>query len=85
MEEWVETYQSENERLWHGYDRLKELDFVVLDNSVRESTVGQLRGHTSEDKFKIFDEATKCGFKVCPPAVLICFVKLLLRFYTNLE
>ena len=46
------------------YERLKELDLVIMDNSVRESTVGQLRGHTAEDKFKIYEEARKCGFKV---------------------
>ena len=25
---------------------LQEVDLIVLDNSIRESTVGQLRGHT---------------------------------------
>ena len=25
---------------------LREVDLIVLDNSIRESTVGQLRGHT---------------------------------------
>ena len=42
---------------------LKELDLVVLDNSIRESTVGQLRGHTLENKWKIYDEVKTCGFK----------------------
>ena len=46
------------------YERLKELDLVIMDNSVRESTVGQLRGHTAEDKLKIYQEARKCGFTV---------------------
>ena len=64
MDEWVEAYQSENQRVWDSYDRLKELDLVILDNSVRESTVGQLKSHTADDKFKIFEEAAKCGFKV---------------------
>ena len=41
---------------------LQELDFVVLDNSIRETTVGQLRGHTLENKIKIYQEAKKCGF-----------------------
>ena len=36
--------------------RLKELDLFVLDNSIRETTVGQLRGHTLEDKWAIYDE-----------------------------
>ena len=43
--------------------RLRKLDLFVLDNSIRESTVGQLRGHTLENKFKIFEEVKKCGFK----------------------
>ena len=42
---------------------LKNLDCFVLDNSIRESTVGQLRGHTLENKLAIFDEVKKCGFK----------------------
>lgn len=43
--------------------RLKELDLIVVDNSLRESTVGQLRGHTLENKWKIYNEVKKCGFK----------------------
>jgi len=35
----------------------------VLDNSLRESTVGQVRGHTLSDKFEIYDEAQRCGFR----------------------
>ena len=35
---------------------LRELDLFVLDNSLRESTVGQLRGHTLESKWEIFDQ-----------------------------
>ena len=65
MNEWVQAHQVDNQRVIDGCSRLKDLDLVVLDNSVRESTVGQLRGHTPEDKFKIFEEAERCGFKVC--------------------
>ena len=43
--------------------RLKDLDLIVLDNSLRESTVGQLRGHTLENKRRIYDEVRKCGFQ----------------------
>ena len=43
--------------------RLKDVDFFVLDNSIRESTVGALRGHTLENKWKIYKEVKKCGFK----------------------
>ena len=42
---------------------LKNLDCFVLDNSLRESTVGQLRGHTIENKWKIYNEVKKCGLK----------------------
>ena len=35
---------------------LKEMDLFVLDNSLRESTVGQLRGHTIEDKWEIYEQ-----------------------------
>ncbi|XP_052271762.1 uncharacterized protein LOC127872468 [Dreissena polymorpha] len=41
----------------------QDLDLFVLDNSIRESTVGQLRGHTIKDKWEIFNEITKCGFR----------------------
>ena len=44
-------------------ERLKNLDIFVLDNSLRESTVGQLRSHTLENKIKIYEEVKKCGFK----------------------
>ena len=39
--------------------RLKNLDLFILDNSIRESTVGQLRSHTVENKKAIFAEVTK--------------------------
>ena len=42
---------------------LRKLDCFVLDNSLRESTVGQLRGHTLENKWKIYEEVKRCGFK----------------------
>ena len=35
---------------------LKEMGLFVLDNSLRESTVGQLRGHTIENKWKIYQQ-----------------------------
>ena len=39
------------------------MDFFVLDNSICETTVGQLRGHTPENKIKIYQETKKCGFE----------------------
>ena len=44
-------------------ESLKTLDCFVMDNSLRESTVGQLRGHTLENKLKIYEEVKKCDFK----------------------
>ena len=37
---------------------LRGMDVFVLDNSLRESTVGQLRGHTIENKWKIYEQVT---------------------------
>ena len=36
--------------------KLRNSKLFVLDNSLRESTVGQLRGHTPENKWKIYEE-----------------------------
>lgn len=44
-------------------ERLKNLDFFLLDNSIRESTVGQFRGHTLENKIAILEEVKKTGAK----------------------
>ena len=41
---------------------LKEMELFVLDNSLRESTVGQLRGHTIENKWKIYEQVTFFNF-----------------------
>ena len=62
---WVDSFRSEEARQIAKYDRLKELDLFVLDNSIRETSIGQLKGHTAEDKFRIYEESAKCGFKVC--------------------
>ena len=40
--------------------RLRGLKLFILDNSVRESTVAQIRGHTSADKFQILDLIKSC-------------------------
>ncbi|KAJ1459948.1 hypothetical protein M885DRAFT_510424 [Pelagophyceae sp. CCMP2097] len=46
--------------------KLRELDLLVLDNSLRESTVGQVIGHNLEDKLAILDAVESVGieFKV---------------------
>ena len=43
--------------------RLKNLDLFVLDNSLRETTVGQLRGHTIDNKWAIYNEVKRVGFR----------------------
>ncbi|XP_019860881.1 PREDICTED: uncharacterized protein LOC109589213 [Amphimedon queenslandica] len=44
-------------------ERLRNLDFFCLDNSIRESTVGQLRSHTLQNKIDILHQVRKCGIK----------------------
>jgi len=58
----AERYAKDVAQATAKYERLKDMDLFVLDNSIRESTVGQLRGHTLEDKWAIYEEARKCGF-----------------------
>ena len=41
-------------------ERLRNVDFFILDNSIRESTVGQLRGHTLQNKQKIYKQVKAC-------------------------
>ena len=43
-------------------ERLRNLDLFVLDNSLRESTVGQIRAHTLENKWAILKEVKRCGY-----------------------
>ena len=50
-----EDFREQNEKL----TQLKELDLFALDNSLRESTMGQLRGHTIENKWKIYNEVSQ--------------------------
>lgn len=42
--------------------RLREMNIFVLDNSLRETTVGQPVGHSLGDKFKILSANKECGF-----------------------
>ena len=41
----------------------KNLDFFCLDNSIRETTVGQIAGHTLENKQAIYQHIKSCGYK----------------------
>ena len=59
----VSSYHKEIARETKKYQILKNLDLFVLDNSIRESTVGQLRGHTIENKLEIYNEVKKLGYK----------------------
>ena len=59
----VRNYKYEVERDTAKYKKLRDLDIFILDNSIRESTVGQTRGHTIDEKWKIYEEVKKCGFK----------------------
>ena len=53
---------------------LKQNELFVLDNSLRESTVGQLRGHTIENKWKIYEQVGVYYFKFWPKFEAYCFV-----------
>ncbi|XP_038054925.1 uncharacterized protein LOC119727133 [Patiria miniata] len=59
----VDSYKQDVSKALEKYQVLRDLDVFVLDNSIRESTVGQLRGHTLESKWQIYEEVKKCGFK----------------------
>ncbi|XP_022093111.1 uncharacterized protein LOC110980590 [Acanthaster planci] len=63
MQPLVKAYQRDVTKALEKYQVLRDLDIFVLDNSIRESTVGQLRGHTLESKWQIYEEVKKCGFK----------------------
>mmetsp|Transcript_16062 Transcript_16062/g.43682 ORF Transcript_16062/g.43682 Transcript_16062/m.43682 type:complete len:662 (-) Transcript_16062:27-2012(-) len=43
-------------------ERLRTMDCLVLDNTLRETTVGSLRGHTPQDKHQILRLVEPCGF-----------------------
>ena len=57
-----EQIRRDEEECAHKRHILRDLDLFVLDNSLRESTVGQMRGHTLQDKMSILEEVRKCGF-----------------------
>ena len=59
----VAKYKDDLAESTAKYERLQNLDLFVLDNSIPESTVGQLRGHTVEDKWAIYNEVKKMKFK----------------------
>ena len=52
----VQKMNEEIEEVKDKRKALREMELFVLDNSLRESTVGQLRGHTIENKWKIYEQ-----------------------------
>ena len=56
IERIIECMQREIREEKEKRKALKEMELFVLDNSLRESTVGQLRGHTIENKWKIYEQ-----------------------------
>ena len=40
---------------------LQDMHLFILDNSIRESTVGQLYSHTLQKKLEIFEQMKKVG------------------------
>lgn len=41
---------------------LCDMNVFVIDNSLRESTVGQVVGHSLNDKYSVLAETKKCSF-----------------------
>ena len=62
VEDMVAYYKQDYADQTAKYEKLRDLDFFILDNSMRESTVGQLRGHTIESKWEIYEDVKKMGF-----------------------
>ena len=54
---------------------LNNMELFVLDNSLRESTVGQLRGHTIENKWKIYEQVR--GPRGLSPKLACNFVRII--------
>ena len=54
---------------------LRSMEVFVLDNSLRESTVGHPRGHTTENKWKIYEQVTAKNllFGICGSENAHCF------------
>ena len=58
IDTFMDTYKSMNDEIKPRFETLKNLDLFVLDNSIRESTVGALRGHTLQNKIDILEQVT---------------------------
>ena len=53
LEELSRDYERVVKRKLDKYNVLRDMDIFVLDNSIRESTVGALRGHSLENKWEV--------------------------------
>ena len=62
MEAFMKDVQLTKSHSEEKVRRLKEMELFVLDNSMRETTVGSLRAHTVENKRNIYNLIKKCGF-----------------------
>ena len=56
IQQQVKLMHDEIQHATEQKKNLKHNELFVLDNSLRESTVGQLRGHTIENKWKIYEQ-----------------------------
>ena len=56
LQERIQGMRNEVQLQTERRNVLIKKEIFVLDNSLRESTVGQLRGHTIENKWKIYEE-----------------------------
>ena len=63
IKKYVRRFKDDFAESTAKYEKLRNLDFFVLDNSIRESTVGQLKGHTLENKWAIYSDVKKMNFK----------------------
>merc|ERR1712048_308197 len=62
MVERLENMKNRLEHVRKEKEVLRNLDLFVLDNSLRETTVGMLRGHTLKNKRTIYEQVKKVGF-----------------------
>lgn len=63
IDSFMDQYNSMNDEIKPRFETLKNLDLFVLDNSIRESTVGALRGHTLQNKIDILEQTKLLGYE----------------------
>ena len=60
IQQQIKRMQDDMKHAKDEKENLVQNELFVLDNSLRESTVGQLRGHTIENKWKIYEQVSAC-------------------------